>query len=146
MIELSTTLRLSNEFDIPFIYDSWCRSQHEIYPNKYMDEYSAHYHEHIRRLLDDSIVAIACLDDDPDEIISYIAYTSFRDNFILHYAYTKVDARRQGNINKLINYSNILHAPLIFTHPPKNEKIMERIIKRYIFDPSIMELIGNNEK
>jgi hypothetical protein len=141
MIQLDTTLRLHKEEDLPFVFDSWYRSQREIYPNKYATDFKATYHKHIANILSNSIIAISCLDDCPDEIISYIVYQSFRNNFILHYAYTKTDARRQHKVSNLIEWSNVMKAPLIFSHAAKSERIMAQLTRRYIFDPSILELL-----
>lgn len=89
-----------------------------------------------------SLTLIAHLQDEPDEIISYLVYSSFRGNQVIHFAYTKVDARNQGILKQLLIFSNPEHMPVILTSPTKNENIMAALTKHYIFDPTVLQLMG----
>jgi hypothetical protein len=62
---------------------------------------------------------------------------------IIHYAYTKVDARRQGIVKELMEFPKIdgREHTVIFTHPAKNENMMMTLMKKYIYDPSILRIM-----
>lgn len=142
MPNLTVDIRLGTKQDIPFIADSWVKSIKHIYPNQYALDFTSHYHDHVAKLMNTSLTLIAHLQDEPDEIISYLVYSSFRGNQVIHFAYTKVDARNQGILKQLLIFSNPEHMPVILTSPTKNENIMAALTKHYIFDPTVLQLMG----
>jgi hypothetical protein len=140
-IQLDTTIRFSTPEDEAWLADCWYKAQKDLYPNKFIFDFNNKYHRYIENLLAKSITTVVCLDDDPFYNVSQITYTSFHDDLVVHFAYTRLDQRGQGYLTSLINHINITNAPIIFTHPCKNENVMKHMCKKYIFDPSIIGLL-----
>lgn len=138
--KLQTDIRLSNKDDLPFIISSWTICMKHVYPNQYALDFTQQYHEYLVGLIARSTIVVACLSDDASQIISYLVYSSFGHNQVVHYAYTKLDARRQGYVKELMRFSNPLGFPVVFTHPAKNANIMDHLSKHYIFDPTMVNL------
>lgn len=138
---LNTALRLSTPEDMNWIVDCFFKAQREIYPNKYIANFSEVYNGHIHTLVAKSITSILCLDDDPYWIISFATYQSFERELVIHFAYTRADQRRQGHLNKIIDNINFMKAPIVFTHPCKNENIMKYMCSKYTFDPYLLRLL-----
>jgi len=141
MILVDTTIRLATIDDHRFILDSWVKSMAQIYPNNYDKEFKGKYRLHCQQLLDKSLAMIQALTTDSEEIISYVVFQSFHHKLVINYAYTKADARRQGKVRELLQYLNPENHLVIFTHPCRNENIMEAFVSRFHYDPSILELI-----
>ena len=137
-----TEIRLGRLDDLPFVKDSWLKAEKHTFPNQYALDFSKHFQEHMQSIIDQSVILVANLPDDANEILSYIIYSSFRLNEVVHFAYTKTDARRQGLLNHLLEFSNPSHLPIVFTHAAKNENVMKSLCKRYIFDPSMLKVMG----
>ena len=142
---LSTAIRLSTPDDNAWIIDCWYKAQKDIYPNRYIADFPIKYHQYINSILNNrkhpTITSILCLDDDPHWIVAFMTYTTFLDDLVVHFAYTRKDQRRQGHINKLLTAINFAHVPVVFTHPCKNENIMKHMCDKYIYDPSILSLL-----
>lgn len=139
---LPITIRIGMISDNEFILDSWIKIARHTYPYKYEFDFSKTFVPHVWKILDNSSILVAHLESDSDEIISYLIYTRFKNNLVVHFSYTKVDARNQNIMTRLIDFANLEHhSPVIFTHPPKNENIMIKLCKKYIYDPSIMEML-----
>ena len=132
---LETTIRLGMTDDLPFVLSSWTTCMRHIYPNQYVFHFQEDFHHHISNILSKSILLISCLSSDPNEIISYLIYSSFKENMVIHFGYTKLDARGAGILHSLIEYANPNHLPIIFTHPPKSEKLMIELCQKHIFHP-----------
>lgn len=145
MVDLDIDIRIGTTDDMPFVADSWCKAMRHQYPNQYAFDFSSNYHDHIYQLLDRSILITAHLQGDTKEILGYLVYKAWGSperKQIIHFAYTKADARQQGIMNKLIEWSNPEHYPIIFTHSAKNETIMRHLAKKYIYDPSILNILA----
>ena len=141
MIKLDTIVRLATIDDDAFIISKWVKSIQNIYPNHYDKEFNTKYRKHVKQLFEKSLAVVSCLEDDHDCIISYMVFTSFNKDLIIHFAYTKPDARRQGKVNDLISYSNPENKLTIFTHPAHNQNVMKYLMSKYVYDPSILKLI-----
>lgn len=139
MIPIS--IRVASQSDLAFIKDSWRKCMKYIYPNQYAIDFDQKFNQQMSNLIENSITLVAYLESNPEEVISYLIHTSFRGNQVIHFAYTKLDARRQGMMKQLLQLSNPGQVPIIFTHPAKNEKIMQSLLSHYLFDPSIVELL-----
>jgi hypothetical protein len=139
---MKSDIRLATVDDLAFIKDSWLKAEKHTFPNSYALDFSEHFHSHMASIIDQSVILVAHLWDDANEILSYLIYSSFRNSQVIHFAYTKSDARRQGILNKLIKFSNVTNAPIVFTHAAKNENIMKALCKHYIYDPNILKLMG----
>lgn len=148
-IRLDIDIRLSTLEDIPFICNSWIRSAKNTYPNMYDINFNDNYLSYIVRSIENSITLIACLKDDPNEIIGYLTYSSYLHNQrsadtsakasyqLIHFSYVKADARRQGVMNKLLTFSRSAldsRIPILFCNAAKNENVMNHLTKKYIFD------------
>lgn len=138
---LDTTIRIGTTDDIPFVLDAWVKSLRHIYPNQYALDFYPKAIDKCRILLDKSVSLVSHLSDDPNELISFIVYSSFRGSEVVHFAYTKLDARRQGKVKELLQFSNPQFTTTIFTHPAKNESVMKHFSSKYIYDPSILEIL-----
>ena len=144
MDKLNIAIRLAEKTDLPFILDSWTQCMKHMYPNQYALDFSKNYqNDHLKPLIEKSGSVIAHLEDEANEIISFLVFGSFKDNLIVHYAYTKVDARKQGIINQLIEFASVgaTKQSIIFTHAAKNENTMMALMKKYIYDPSILRIM-----
>jgi len=138
---MQTEMRLGTINDVAFVKDSWRRSVQHTYPNQYVLDFAKHFQAHMQVLIDKSVIMVCNLPGDEDEIMSYLIYTSFAKNMVIHFAYTKDGARKQGLVRQLIDMSNVQRFPIIFTHPAKNETIMKHFASKYIYDPSIIAII-----
>lgn len=135
------TIRLATQDDLTFIISSWTKAMYDLYPHKYALDFTSHYHRYLNNLLNKSLVAVSCWDESPQDIVGYLVYTSFRNELIVHYAYTKLDDRKKGILKDLLAFANPMGAPIIFTHPAKNEKVMQYFVSKYIYDPALLSLI-----
>lgn len=134
-------IRLATVDDLPFIKDSWLLAIKYIYPNQYELDFADNFQPHMQKIIQGSVIVVAHLAEEPNEILSYLIYTSFRHQQIIHYGYTKVDARRQGLLNHLICFTNPHKLPIVFTHPAKNQNVMAVFCRKYIYSPSAQELL-----
>lgn len=141
MIDLACQIRLGMVDDLPFILDSWTQQMKHIYPNQYQKDFSVQYQRYLRALIAKSTILVAYLEGEEDQIISYLVYTSFENRMVIHYAYTKVDARGDGKVHDLILFGNPLSLPIVFTHAAKNENIMIAFVKKHTYDPTLIELM-----
>lgn len=139
--KLDIQLRLGTKDDLPFIVSSWTQMTKHTYPNMFALDYNKHFGERIARLVNKSSVVVAHLDGEPNEIVGYIVYTTFIKSCVVHYTYVKLDARGQGISNTLLAFANPIVLPVVFTHPPKNENLMNKLCTKYIYDPYVLELM-----
>ena len=95
----------------------------------------------MNNIIEKSFIQVAHLKDDMNEIISYIIYQGWQQKQIVHFAYTKSDARHKDIMNKLIKETNPNRFPIIFTCPAKNEHIMKHFANKYTYDPTILSII-----
>jgi hypothetical protein len=141
MIPVSTSVRLATTQDHPFILDSWAKELSHTFPFKYHTDYYHFILPTLSKLLQQSTIAIAYLNNEPEEIVSYLIYTCFLHRQVIHFAYTKNEARHQGKLTQLLNFSNPTALPMVLTHPAKSDNRMKRLTQRCIFDPSILETL-----
>lgn len=134
-------IRIATTDDLPFIYDSWLKTVCHTYPNQFALDFRKYEQNNIKDLLNKSMAIILHLPDEPNIILAYLVYSTFLHNQVVLFAYTKSDIRRVGLLTRLLSFSNPDNLPIVFTVPTKNEKTMEILSKKYIFDPTILELI-----
>lgn len=130
-----TNIRLATKDDLPFIADSWCKAMYHTYPNQYVLDFVPKFHKQIAGILQNASCVVSCLDTDPNAIVSYLIYTSFMGNLVVYYAYTKVEERKNGFLNQLLEFANPDNRPTIFVYPAKNERIMQHFAQKFIYDP-----------
>jgi hypothetical protein len=138
---LPIDIRLGTTNDLSFILSSWTIATHHIYPNQYSFHFNENFNNYLRHLINQSVILIAHLPDQPQEILSYLVYTSFRNNLVIHFAYTKLHARRQKIVSRLIQFSNPQDFPIVFTHAPKSESMMISLCEKHVFYPNILSSI-----
>ena len=142
--KLAIQIRLGTKDDLPFILDSWIKMTKHTYPNQYALDFHQHFQERLQPLVQSSLTLVAHLEGEPNEVVSYLVYGSFRKRLVIHYAYTKLDARNQGIVRQLIQFANPENMPIVFTHAAKNENMMNALAKKHIFDPSVLQLMMGN--
>ena len=143
MIEIETEIRMAELSDYPLILNSWVSQLRNIFPNNHALDYRSKQSDKIKSILSKSITLIANVEGIPDQICSFLTYSSFmHKNLVIHYAYTKYDGRQQGHVSKLIHFACPERLPIIFTHPASNANTMKYLCSKYIFDPSILEIIN----
>lgn len=138
---MNLSIRLSTNDDLSFIHNSWLRTAKQTYPNQYALDFSKYYSLYMQALLKNSITAVIHLSDDPNELIGYLVYGSFRHMQIIHMAYVKGDARKQGALKQLLQFSNPQQSPIVFTTAAHDPKLMEKLSARYIYDPNIISVM-----
>lgn len=143
MIEIPPyEIRLGTIDDTHFIINSWILTMKHIYPHQYELDFTKRYTQYLNKLVSNSACLVANPIGDNNEILSYLVYSSFKQNLVAHFAYTKVDARNQGLLRSLIRFATAnTNFPIVFTHPTKNENMMIAFTKKWIFDPSILYLM-----
>jgi hypothetical protein len=135
------SIRLGEQTDLPFVVDSWAKSLKHTYPNSYILDAYPKFRAQAEALLPKAVLALQVLDDSPDDIVSWLAYTSFQQQLVVLYAYTRKDDRRQGFLNQLLAFANPEGHRVIFTFPCINENIMDHFGSKYIYDPYLLGLI-----
>lgn len=139
MINISDcNIRLGTINDTPLIKDAWLKSMKYIYPNQFEVDFAQNYQPHMQALIENSITLVAHIKEDKDDIVSFLVYTFFKEHLVCHFAYTKVDARKQGILTELLKWAAPVHQSLIMTHPTKNENLMAHLMTKYLFDPTII--------
>lgn len=142
-MDVDTLIRLGTTDDLHFVISNMAATLSTTYPNQYALNYFTICQQHIRQLCQSSLVLIQHESSDPNDIVSYLIYTSFHNQLVVHYAYTKWDARRQGKLKELIEFANPNGSNIIFTHPAKNENAMKYFASKHIFDPNLPLLLHN---
>ena len=135
---LPISIRPANERDLEFIVHSWCLQKARCQPwcaaDRFLFERDEHPRIEARARSNASLVAY--WDEHPDEWVAWISYRSGSvGRFVLDFAYTKSDHRRQGAFNRLIKTANVSELPLVATHVPRNACIVEAWSSWIVFDP-----------
>jgi|GEM_PF-1588207 len=140
MKELPIVLRLANQEDVAFIFNSWLKSYKTSNFAKGIEPtvfYSEH-HKLLERLLKNYDTIIACSPDDSTQIYGFIN-GGYTDNFFtLNYVYVKHTFRRMGIAKSLFN--GFVHEPGavgLFTHL---NHISSKLSQKYnmMYHPYIM--------
>ena len=93
---LPIRVRQADEGDASFIYSSWLKSyaaQNKDQPK--LTIYELH-RAVVSRLLETSITLVACMEDDPDQVLAWVCAQRIPKFLIVHYCYTKAPFRRFG--------------------------------------------------
>lgn len=101
--------------DIPFIYATWLESyRYDSYFGKSHRNgvFFSDYRKVIDKLLNDSKVIVACVQDEPGAILGYMVF----EPSVLHYVFVKGAFRRLGVATGLCRHAFVSDAPLTFTH------------------------------
>lgn len=122
------------ESDLRFVVSSWVSTLRGIYPNQYALDYFPRAIGDVTAHIQRANTLIAYLENEPDEIVSYLVFLRRRDICIAHFAYTKDGARRQGHVSSLLALANPEGLPWVFTRPARNENAMRHFVSRAIYD------------
>ena len=114
---LPVRIRQADEGDASFIYSSWLKSyaaQNKDQPK--ITLYEMH-REVATRLLESSITLVACMEDDPDQVLSWLCAQRIPKFLIVHYCYTKAPFRRFGLARSLLGAFDYRPGePIVISH------------------------------
>jgi hypothetical protein len=130
-------MRLATVSDINFIKNSWIKSSLHTFPNMFQMDYVETIVPIIDILIDrcQSLVLFA---EDNGEILHWIVYEEKFKRAVIHFAYTKVDARRKGLLKHSISILNPNNSHIIFTFAAKNVAAMKMFASKYTFDARLV--------
>ena len=140
------TVRLAETTDMPFIYDSWIKTAHRTYPNNYAEDFCADEAARVQRIVQGSVLAVACLQNDQNELLGHVVYGKWRKTCVVHYAFVKPDARRRGVLGSMLGFANFERHPVVFTAPAQDEKVMAGLMKRYLYDQRVLPLMQRGDR
>lgn len=135
------TARLSVAGDMGFVYDSWIRASSRTYPNMHATDFCTDERARVQRIVNASIVAVACLEADENELLGYAVYGVWRKVLALHYAYVKPEARRHGVLNSMLDFANYQRFPVVLTAPAVDPAVMSGLMKHHIYDQRVLPLM-----
>lgn len=135
-------LRVAHARDTASLVHTWVSSQRRIYPNEYDRRFPETCGAIARATLGAHPCMVAHVEDAPDDLLGWMAYSYFRDAFfVVHYAFSHPDARRQGLQRRLLGACNPLDLPVLFRHATASEAAMRHFAGRFIFDPHAGEVV-----
>lgn len=124
--------------DYNFIIQTWGRAYRTNYPINFIPSqiYFESQNKLINSILSTGTTIIACLDDEPNTICSYVVAEQKGDTLYLHWANTKAIFRRLGIFKSLLE--QFTYKNLIVTH---HFSLFKNIKERYgmIYDPTVLE-------
>lgn len=129
------TIRDGIKEDENFIYASWLRGMY--YGDTYFCNlipksiFMQHYHDFINKVLQTSIVKIACLKEDSSAILGYVVLN--KDKNALHYAFVKKPWRKIGIFKDLLDDN--IHTTTQLTDVGRS---MLKNHSKWIFNPFII--------
>lgn len=111
-------LRVANEDDIGFIFNSWLKSYRASSVNRDIINatFFTEHHKVLERILKHAQVIIACSNEDPMHIYGWICAEYIDGIFCLHYIYIKHSFRKMGVGRLLFNAFEHSDAAGIYTH------------------------------
>jgi hypothetical protein len=114
---LPIRVRQADEGDASFIYSSWLKSyaaQNKDQPK--LTIYEMH-REVVSRLLESGITLVACMEDDPDQVLAWLCGQRIPKFLIVHYCYTKAPFRKFGLARTLLNAFDYRQGePIVISH------------------------------
>lgn len=127
--------------DYPYIIQTWGRIFHEVHPTNFIPNeiYFEHQNALINRILSQCPVIVACIDDDPSQIVGYLVAQQHDDsNILVHWGCVKGIYRRQKVMKGLLEQLDYQNKNLICTH---YFGLFKQLKERYnlIYDPTILE-------
>jgi len=114
---LPIRVRQADEGDASLIYSSWLKSyaaQNKDQPK--LTIYEMH-REIVSRLLESSITLVACMENDPDQVLAWLCAQRIPKFLIVHYCYTKAPFRKFGLARTLLNAFDYQKGePIVISH------------------------------
>ena len=115
--KLPVRIRQADEGDASFIYSSWLKSyaaQNKDQPKIALYEM---HREVVTRLLESGITLVACMDDDPDQVLGWLCAQRTPKFLVVHYCYMKAPFRRFGLARSLLAaFDYCPGEPLVISH------------------------------
>lgn len=144
--ELPLQYRLGTPDDLPFVASSWFNSGRNNHNNNYIDKalYDVEQTAIIKKLLNQSLTFVACLEDNANIVIGYQVYQYLADKCFVHWSYTAGDSnlyRRQGIQSQILQYINPDNKlQLVITSFPRKKEMFEHLRYKFgaIYDPYFM--------
>lgn len=140
------SVRLAEPNDEPFVYDSWLRSAHRTYPNMHAVDFCQDERARVQRIIEGSVVAVAHLTADANELLGHVVYGKWRKTLVVHYAFVTPLARRHGVLKSLLDFANFERWPVVLTAPAVSEETMAALMKRYIYDQRVLPLMQRGDR
>jgi GNAT superfamily N-acetyltransferase len=133
-------LRLAEESDVGFIFNSWLKSYRSSYFAKPISNtiYFSEHHKVIEKLAKTSEILIACNQDDPSQIYGYACAERVDGVFVIHYIYVKQTFRRMGVAKALLeSFDHDYSDAAVFTH---NTSIADKLAAKYnlVYHPYLL--------
>lgn len=141
MDNLPISFRPATSDDYGYILSTWTQNYHKVQPTNFIPNsiYFPHQTEVINKLLNRCGAVIACIDDEPDQIVGYLVAEQFNDaNIILHWGNVKSVFRRMGVMKELLKQFNHQDKNIICTH---YFDLFKKLKDSYylVYDPTILE-------
>lgn len=127
-MDLPISFRKANEYDVPFIFNSWLKSYRNSHLGSKINStiFNTEHHKIIEKLLKHSQTIIAHPSDDSSQIMGYICASYIESNLVIHYIYIKHNFRSLG-IGKMLlaAFHNNKDMPILYTHHTKPMDILQ---------------------
>lgn len=140
---LPVIVRPANQDDYGYLLASFTRELHKVIPYNFIPNpiFFPYYTKLLNLLLSKSQTLVACIDDNPNDIVGYlIAQPYNQDNIILHWCQTKAIFRRLGVAQVLLESfdHDYQKKNLVCSH---YFNLFKQLKNKYnlIFDPTILE-------
>ena len=139
-------VRLAVASDMGFVYASWLNSAHQTYPNNHAEDWFPEARAAAQRIMDSSVVAVAATQVDTNDLLGHMVFGRWRKTIVVHYAFTKPDARRHGVLKSLLDFANYDGHPVVLTAPAQDPDVMRALMKRYIYDQRVLPLMQRGDR
>lgn len=135
-------LRNFTKEDENLIYNSYLKSYHSYYPQKFIPDtlYFNPQTEVLDFLLDTATCVVACFPEDPSEIIAWCIYQEISEALALHYIYVKGQHRNRYVATDMIAQIRNNHNLVIASHVSDDySKLKHKIHNcKVLYDPYLI--------
>lgn len=142
MSHIPFILRETTSNDTNFIFNSFLRSFHAAYPNKYVPDALFYKPQSriITYLLDTADCLIACYPEAPEQIIGWILSQPRSEATVIHYLYIKNQYRKQGIAKDILSQVLNGNSLVIASHLCDDFGIMRKKVPgaKVIYDPFLI--------
>jgi hypothetical protein len=135
------SVRLAAPEDSGFIYNSWITSAQRTYPNMYAQDFCNAERARVQRIMNESVSCVAHLEEELNELLGFVVYGRWRSMFVLHRAHVKPEARRHGVLTSMLEFANWQKLPVVLTSPAQDERVMQALTRRFLYDQAVLPLM-----
>ena len=121
---MSPEVRLADEADLAFIYQSWLKSLRVDSHYKHLTTkatFFTNYRLILDEILSESMILVACLPEDHNVILAYLCYSGDT----LHYAFCK-EAFRNLGITRMLYKEAFKNKPVITHYTYSSDPIIQK--------------------